>query len=54
MYWQSPHLYIVYKDSIISTIVDGLSTNNQHPVYKDSIISTIVDQQCKAITNDSL
>ena len=36
--------YTVYKDQIISTIVDFLSSNaNLKKVYKDQIISTIVD-----------
>ena len=33
----------VYKDSIISTIVDFSFGLDQFAVYKDSIISTIVD-----------
>ncbi len=33
----------VYKDSIISTIVDEWDGEYNTDVYKDSIISTIVD-----------
>ncbi len=37
-------LYLrVYKDSIISTIVDKVLNRCKYKVYKDSIISTIVD-----------
>ncbi len=35
--------WVVYKDSIISTIVDSIPVPSIMPVYKDSIISTIVD-----------
>ena len=37
------HLLKVYKDILISTIVDKHSTHFPQGVYKDILISTIVD-----------
>ena len=34
---------MVYKDTLISTIVDRLRPNIPRRVYKDTLISTIVD-----------
>ena len=38
-------VFCVYKDLIISTIVDVFPTSIDRKVYKDLIISTIVDSQ---------
>ncbi len=47
-------LSFVYKDSIISTIVDYVVQHIWAKVYKDSIISTIVDRIAEAYQTVSL
>ena len=44
----------VYKDLIISTIVDRRDVYTVFIVYKDLIISTIVDFQKHCLQNESL
>ena len=51
----NPDIRLLYRDDIISTIVDLLFLFAPHcPLYRDDIISTIVDKDTKVVFGPSI